>query len=132
MAWVRACPALSGVPGTPFPATTCHLAMSQLQRYADVLYLLGREDTDIFERGKRGKDGEDAGALTSGVCAGGRGRGGGAPSECGMCMCVLVTGAEGKEQLAGLGEAWLPLKELPHSSGPDNLEPSLILEMITQ
>lgn len=39
---------------------------------------------------------------------------------------------DGKEQLAGFGRAWLPLKDLTYSSAPDSLEPFLILEMIIQ
>lgn len=93
----------------------------------------GGERTRAFlNEAKEEKVGKTRGVNFGCLCAGGCGRGRGATSECSMCMCVIVTGAEGKEQLAGLGEAWLPLKDLPHSSGPDSLEPSLILEMIIQ
>lgn len=57
-----------------------------------------------------------------------------------VCTCVHVRvhacdhdgEREGREQLAGLGEAWLPLKGPTHSSAPGNLAPLLVLEMMIQ
>lgn len=51
-----------------------------------------------------------------------------------VCVHVNVCDRDGerdrREQLAGLGRAWLPRKDLTPSSAPDSLARFLILEMI--